>query len=162
MRAVEMALEFRYTFKRDVFIDLMGYRRYGHNEGDEPAFTQPQMYRQIESHPRVRSLYARQLLDEGLVDEAAAAQLLDEKLAAYENDLTESRKAKVVREQMAFEKKWSRYHPIADEAEVFRTVDTGVAARRLACRTPRISWPSIFTVPDALEALLAIAEGSAA
>jgi 2-oxoglutarate dehydrogenase E1 component len=62
-----IATEFRQRFKKDVVIDMFCYRRFGHNEGDEPAFTQPLMYRAINSHKSVRTLYAEQLIGEGLV-----------------------------------------------------------------------------------------------
>ena len=68
--AIQTALEFRMTFNRDVVIDLVCYRRHGHNEADEPAVTQPVMYRQIRHHPSVAFLYAKTLLDEGVIDPA--------------------------------------------------------------------------------------------
>ena len=65
-----IATEFRQQFRKDVVIDMWCYRRFGHNEGDEPAFTQPKMYRAIATHSSARELYARQLVDEGLIEEA--------------------------------------------------------------------------------------------
>ena len=67
--AVEMALEFRMRFKRDVFIDLLGYRKYGHNEGDEPRFTQPKLYKAIAKHNNPKDIYAAQLIAEGTIDQ---------------------------------------------------------------------------------------------
>ena len=55
--AVLIALDFRMKFKRDVFIDLLGYRKYGHNEGDEPRFTQPKLYKAISKQPNPRDIY---------------------------------------------------------------------------------------------------------
>ena len=66
--AVDMALEFRMRFKRDVFIDLLGYRKYGHNEGDEPRFTQPNLYKAIAKHSNPKDIYAAQLIAEGVID----------------------------------------------------------------------------------------------
>src|SRR5688572_1305001 len=63
----KLAIEFRQKFKQDVMIDLWCYRRHGHNETDEPSFTQPVMYRQIEQHPSVVKLYAKRLIDEGVL-----------------------------------------------------------------------------------------------
>jgi len=68
VHAVEMALDFRMKFKRDIFIDLLGYRKYGHNEGDEPRFTQPNLYKAIAKHSNPRDIYAKKLLDEGVID----------------------------------------------------------------------------------------------
>ena len=68
--ACKVATEFRQRFKRDVVIDMWCYRRFGHNEGDEPGFTQPQMYDAIRTHPFVSKLYADRLIAEGEVDQA--------------------------------------------------------------------------------------------
>jgi 2-oxoglutarate dehydrogenase E1 component len=74
VHVARIATEFRQTFKKDVVIDMFCYRRYGHNEGDEPAFTQPLMYDAIKKHPRVRKLYADRLVADGMLtaDEAQA------------------------------------------------------------------------------------------
>jgi len=66
--AMEVALEFRMRFKRDVFIDLLGYRKYGHNEGDEPRFTQPKLYKAIAKHKNPKEIYAQKLMAEGTID----------------------------------------------------------------------------------------------
>jgi 2-oxoglutarate dehydrogenase E1 component len=71
----QLAMEFRQTFKRDVFIDVLCYRKYGHNEGDEPRFTQPLLYKAIASHPTAREIYAKQLLAEGSVSAEAAKEM---------------------------------------------------------------------------------------
>jgi 2-oxoglutarate dehydrogenase E1 component len=65
VRAGMLAVEYRQTFKNDVVIDMFCYRRHGHNEGDEPSFTQPRMYRAIRAHPHVTWLYRERLLDRG-------------------------------------------------------------------------------------------------
>ena len=79
--AVRLAHAFRETFGRDALIDLIGYRRFGHNETDEPAYTQPQMYELIKSHPPVRKLYADRLVADGVVSEEEAEAMATE---AYE------------------------------------------------------------------------------
>src|SRR5438874_4076614 len=71
----DMAFDFRQRFGRDVVIDMYCYRRYGHNEGDEPAFTQPDLYAKIEKHPSVTQLYKRELLEAGTLTEDDAASL---------------------------------------------------------------------------------------
>jgi 2-oxoglutarate decarboxylase len=75
--AVALAVGFRRRFKRDVLIDLIGYRRFGHNEADEPAYTQPLMYATIAAHPTVRELFADRLISEGVVTKADAQQSYD-------------------------------------------------------------------------------------
>src|SRR6202008_3289981 len=70
--AVRLALAYRRRFGHDVVIDLVGYRRFGHNEQDEAAYTQPLMVEQINAHPSVRELYQQQLIDEGVLTEQEA------------------------------------------------------------------------------------------
>jgi len=80
--AVRLAVDFRNEFDRDALIDLIGYRRFGHNETDEPAYTQPQMYEKIKQHPSVRAIYAQQLADEGVVTAEEAEQMAADALEA--------------------------------------------------------------------------------
>ena len=75
--AVQTAVDYRYTFHKNCFIDLVCYRRHGHNEQDEPLATQPLMYRRINAHPSVRMLYAQRLVDEGVLTQAQADDLVD-------------------------------------------------------------------------------------
>jgi 2-oxoglutarate dehydrogenase E1 component len=70
--AVRLTFSFRQEFGHDVLIDLIGYRRFGHNEADEPAFTHPEMYAKIRNHPTVRTIFARQLIEQGVVTEEEA------------------------------------------------------------------------------------------
>jgi multifunctional 2-oxoglutarate metabolism enzyme len=79
--AVQLAVAFRQTFGRDALIDLIGYRRFGHNETDEPAYTQPQMYELIKKHPSVRKLYAEKLEAEGVVSAEDAKKMADDAYA---------------------------------------------------------------------------------
>ena len=75
--AVRLAMAFRDRFRKDVVVDLVGYRRFGHNEGDEPAYTQPLMYKRIENHPTVREQYAAALVAEGIVSQEEADELVE-------------------------------------------------------------------------------------
>ncbi len=74
----QLALDYRNTFKKDVLIDIVCYRRHGHNEADEPAMTQPIMYDQIRSLPTTRALYSQKLVDAGVITEAKADQLMQD------------------------------------------------------------------------------------
>ena len=75
VHAARIATEFRQEFRKDVVLDIWCYRRFGHNEGDEPAFTQPLMYKAIANHPTVRQIYANQLIAEGVLTEEQAAEI---------------------------------------------------------------------------------------
>jgi 2-oxoglutarate decarboxylase len=75
--AVRLAFAFRQEFGHDVLIDLIGYRRFGHNEADEPAYTQPEMYQVIRKHAPARELYARQLIEQGVVSEQESTEMTD-------------------------------------------------------------------------------------
>lgn len=78
VHAIRMALEYRQQFGKDVVIDLVCYRKHGHNEGDEPAFTQPGLYKEIENHPTVRDLYVKELLRKGEFTEDEMQEIFDE------------------------------------------------------------------------------------
>ena len=84
VHAARIATEFRQTFGTDVVIDMFCYRRFGHNEGDEPAFTQPLMYKAISKHPSVREIYAARLVAEGVYDQAAANKVIEDRLAHFD------------------------------------------------------------------------------
>jgi 2-oxoglutarate dehydrogenase E1 component len=78
IHATRLAYDYRRTYHRDVVIDLVGYRRFGHNEADEPAYTQPMMYHAIKDHPTVRELFAQRLVHEGLITKEDADARADE------------------------------------------------------------------------------------
>ncbi len=84
--AVRLAFAFRQEFGHDVLIDLIGYRRFGHNEADEPAYTQPEMYVEIKKHPSVRELFAKQLIDQGVVSEQESTEMTDAVWAVLTDD----------------------------------------------------------------------------
>ena len=86
VHVARLATEFRYEFKQDIVIDMYCYRRQGHNETDEPAFTQPLMYKAIGKHPTTRQLYASRLVDEGLLTTETAQQFVDSFRATLERD----------------------------------------------------------------------------
>src|SRR5690606_32539294 len=73
--AINLAVEYRQKYHTDVFIDLLCYRRYGHNEADEPKFTQPLLYKAIEKHPNPREIYNKKLLEQGSVDASLAKEM---------------------------------------------------------------------------------------
>jgi 2-oxoglutarate dehydrogenase E1 component len=84
VRVARLAVEYRAKFKKDFLIDLVGYRRHGHNETDEPGFTQPALYAQIRSHPTPREVWATRLMAEGIVTEEEVKALDAEVTASFE------------------------------------------------------------------------------
>jgi 2-oxoglutarate dehydrogenase E1 component len=82
---IQIALDYRMKFRKDIVLDVIGYRRLGHNEGDEPTYTQPVMYQRIREHAGVRSIYARKLVQEGVLNEERVQELMDERNRRYEN-----------------------------------------------------------------------------
>ncbi|SDT13463.1 2-oxoglutarate dehydrogenase E1 component [Maribacter dokdonensis] len=86
------ALEYRMQFESDVFIDLLGYRKYGHNEGDEPRFTQPKLYKAISKHKNPRDIYAERLIQERVIDDTYVSELEKQYKDSLEEKLEDSRK----------------------------------------------------------------------
>jgi 2-oxoglutarate dehydrogenase E1 component len=89
---IQLAMEFRARFQRDVFLDILCYRKWGHNEGDEPRFTQPILYKIIEKHPDPMEIYKNQLLEKGILDPSFFKETDDHILDTLEKELEESRK----------------------------------------------------------------------
>jgi 2-oxoglutarate dehydrogenase E1 component len=90
LMAVRIAHAYRDKFHKDILIDLVGYRRWGHNEGDEPAFTQPQMYEIIHTHPTVRELYARHLQEQGVISTEDVDAMLKQAFKVLEEARSEA------------------------------------------------------------------------
>ncbi len=125
------ALEYRMRFKQDVFLDLLGYRKYGHNEGDEPRFTQPKLYKIIAKHPNPREIYSEKLIAEGIIDKAYVQNLEKQYKASLEEELEVSRKEDktVITPFMADE--WSGFKNVR-EWEMLEDVDTTYDQTKLA------------------------------
>ncbi|MCX6256460.1 MAG: 2-oxoglutarate dehydrogenase E1 component [Bacteroidia bacterium] len=125
-----LALEFRQVFHRDVFIDILSYRKYGHNEGDEPRFTQPLLYKAIEAHPNPRDIYAEKLISLGVLTKDVALETEKE----FDEHLSEkyilSQQMKKVPFQRFMSDAWKDFH-YADEDNIFSVIETGVPEDRL-------------------------------
>ena len=91
-RTMCMALDYRQQFHKDVVLDVVGFRRLGHNEADEPSYTQPLMYSRVKEHPGVRTIYAKRLMKEGVIDEAGVKEMLEERTRRYEDALANAKK----------------------------------------------------------------------
>jgi 2-oxoglutarate dehydrogenase E1 component len=81
---IQISLDFRQHFHKDIVIDLIGFRRHGHNEGDEPSYTQPLMYQRVREHPGVRELYSQQLVREGVLTREEIEQMIQAQVDEYE------------------------------------------------------------------------------
>ncbi|HVG31029.1 MAG TPA: multifunctional oxoglutarate decarboxylase/oxoglutarate dehydrogenase thiamine pyrophosphate-binding subunit/dihydrolipoyllysine-residue succinyltransferase subunit [Pyrinomonadaceae bacterium] len=90
-RVLRITLDFRQEFNKDVVLDVVGFRRLGHNESDEPSYTQPLMYARVKAHPGVRSVYARQLVREGVLTEGDVEQMIKDQVAEYEATLARAK-----------------------------------------------------------------------
>lgn len=124
------ALEYRMRFERDVFIDLLGYRKYGHNEGDEPRFTQPKLYKAIAKHKNPRDIYAERLIAEGIIDEQYVAELERQYKEALEEKLEDSRKEDKTKITPFMADEWKGFANVR-EWEMMEKVDTTYEKKKL-------------------------------
>ena len=132
-RVIEIALAYRQDFNKDVVMDLVGFRKLGHNEGDEPSYTQPVMYAKVKSHPGVQHLYAQQLIREGVIDEAGYQEMIDRVVAKYEDIL------KRVKQIVADKPVKAILQPHAEDEDGSNVLETGISADALKTVSEKIS-----------------------
>ena len=123
VHAVLFALDFRLEFKRDVFIDLLGYRKYGHNEGDEPRFTQPKLYKIISKHPNPKTIYVSKLLQENLLTEEKVNLIEEEYKLKLEGLLKDSKKTEKTDITHFMGNDWSDFTRV-NQHEMVKPIDT--------------------------------------
>ena len=138
VHATLFALHFRMKFKRDVFIDLLGYRKYGHNEGDEPKFTQPLLYKAIAKHKNPRDIYAERLIAEGVIDRDHVSKIEKDYKDKLEEKLEDSRKVEKTVISPFMHEQWKDFERV-DESEMMKPVDTTVSKELLTDITKVIS-----------------------
>ncbi|WP_445735372.1 2-oxoglutarate dehydrogenase E1 component [Mariniflexile sp.] len=109
VHAVELALEYRMRYKKDVYIDLLGYRKYGHNEGDEPRFTQPKLYKQIAKHENPFDIYSNKLIAENTVDKAYSKAIVEEFKAVLEDGYAKSKKEESSKVREFMQERWVNF-----------------------------------------------------
>ena len=163
-QVVDIALDFRAQFQRDVVIDMYCFRRWGHNEGDEPAFTQPQMYRAIEQRPTVRESYLNHLLQLGKITPADAGEIARRRQDILEAELTVARSEDYVHRPGTLESMWQGY--LGQEECFVEDVPTGVEREQLTtCLARLVALPDNFHVHPKLRRVIqqrsATAAGSA-
>ena len=142
--ACKMAIEFRQRFHRDIVIDMWCYRRFGHNEGDEPMFTQPLMYKTIKTHPPVSDVFAKRLEADGVIDAGWVKSHTDKFVAMLEEEFTAGANYKANAADW-FGGRWSGLSKPADPETARRNVDTGIG-QKLFDALGR----TLTTVPDDL------------
>ncbi len=123
--ACKMAIEFRQKFKRDIVIDMWCYRRFGHNEGDEPSFTQPLMYDRIRQHPPVSEIFGKKLIAEGVIDQAWMDDTIGQFVALLEGEFEAGANYKPNKADW-FAGRWSGLHAPADPESARRNIVTGL------------------------------------
>jgi 2-oxoglutarate dehydrogenase E1 component len=127
---VEFAMKYRAKFKKDVFIDLLGYRKYGHNEGDEPRFTQPILYKTIETHPNPRDIYVERLIGEGAVTLEEANTIEHDFNILLEGNLSASKETEKARVTPFLQNAWTHIRHAQPE-DFKKTVNTAVSLEKL-------------------------------
>ena len=130
VHATLFALDYRMRFGQDVFIDLLGYRKYGHNEGDEPRFTQPELYKAIAKHPNPRDIYAEILIQNGHIQPGHVKELETQYKEILENNLEDSRKIETTVITPFMEDEWKAFERV-DEKEMLLPVDTSATEKEL-------------------------------
>jgi multifunctional 2-oxoglutarate metabolism enzyme len=132
-RVIQIALDYRHQFNRDVVIDLVGFRRLGHNEGDEPSYTQPLMYARVKAHPGTRHLYAQRLIREGVITEGDLTEMTNAVVNKYEGILERAK-------QIASDKvKRTELPPASVDEDGSTIVETGADRAILSSVTEKIS-----------------------
>jgi 2-oxoglutarate dehydrogenase E1 component len=140
--AARLAIAYRNEFKRDFLIDLIGYRRHGHNEGDEPAFTQPLMYQKITAHPTVRDIWAKTLVERREVDQAKADGLVTSHMDALQKTM----------DGLKPEQDYVEPQPAVPPPGAAASVETAVSLDRLReLNASLVRLPDGFTIHRKLE-----------
>jgi 2-oxoglutarate dehydrogenase E1 component len=123
---IKLALEYQHTFSTDVFIDILGYRKYGHNEGDEPRFTQPTLYKAIAKHPNPREIYSKKLLEQGSIEANLAKTMEKDFKALLQQNLDDVRNDKKPKNNNLPKNSWSKIK-IGTKADFEKTAKTAVS-----------------------------------
>ncbi|HKU75532.1 MAG TPA: multifunctional oxoglutarate decarboxylase/oxoglutarate dehydrogenase thiamine pyrophosphate-binding subunit/dihydrolipoyllysine-residue succinyltransferase subunit, partial [Pyrinomonadaceae bacterium] len=134
-RVLQIALDYRQDFNKDVVLDLIGFRRLGHNETDEPSYTQPLMYARVKAHPGVRTVYAKRLIKEGVYTEEEVNNLIAERVRGYEAALANAKR------EVAEEPKQPQAR--VEEMDGSEVIPTGVSAETIKNLAHKIA-----VVPD--------------
>ena len=130
VQTVQIALEYRQKFKNDVFIDILCYRKYGHNEGDEPKFTQPKLYKAIANHPSPREIYLKRLISEGVLSAQEGKDMMKEFDNMLQDRLEDAKQIKKAKVTDFLQERWEGFRPATDEDFDF-SPNTGYPKKKL-------------------------------
>ncbi|WP_303318725.1 2-oxoglutarate dehydrogenase E1 component [Flavivirga abyssicola] len=147
VHAVEMALEYRMRYKKDVYIDLLGYRKYGHNEGDEPRFTQPKLYKNIAKHSNPFKIYSEKLIAENTIDKAYVDKIVADFKETLEKEYAKSKEAESSKVREFMQERWSAFER-KDIGGMLETVETKYPKNKLEGISKIVS-----TVPEGVKFL---------
>lgn len=151
VHVVRLAVDYRKTFNKDVVIDIICFRKYGHNEGDEPYFTQPQMYERIRSRSSLNTVYSRKLIEQGLTRKADVDVLEQNINRELEDALEAVRSSACVFPQTRFYENWKDFHG----RYTHDPVKTGVSKKKLIALARSLNtFPSDFSASTKLVRLL--------
>ena len=151
VHVVRLAVDYRKTFNKDVVIDIICFRKYGHNEGDEPYFTQPQMYDRIRSRPFLNTVYSRKLIEQGLTRKADVDVLEQNINREMEDALETVRSSACVFPQTRFYENWKNFHG----RYTHDPQETGVPGKKLVALARKLNmFPADFTANTKLVRLL--------
>jgi 2-oxoglutarate dehydrogenase E1 component len=164
--ACKLAIEFRQRFHRDIVIDMWCYRRFGHNEGDEPGFTQPLMYKNIRQHPAVSAVYAKRLTSQGVIDDLWADAHATQFVSQLETEFEGSKSYKA-NEADWFGGRWAGLSKPVDPESARRNVETGVSRKLMESLGRTLTTvpeghtihPTLARVLEAKKAMFANGEG---
>jgi 2-oxoglutarate dehydrogenase E1 component len=138
VHAIQMAVEYRQKYHTDVFIDILCYRRYGHNESDEPRFTQPLLYKAIEKHPNPREIYVKKLNEQGSIDADLAKQMDKEFRQHLQERLNEAKQEDKTTVEPLFQGAWKNFRFSTPE-DFKTTFNTKVEEKTFLSIADRIS-----------------------
>lgn len=130
IQVMRIAVEYRQRFNQDVFIDLLGYRKYGHNEGDEPKFTQPKLYKAIAKHNTPREIYLEELISEGVVNAAYGKKIKSDLELQLDAEFDASKELSKAVVKHFLEKTWKDYR-VAINEDFEESPDTGFNKKKL-------------------------------
>jgi 2-oxoglutarate dehydrogenase E1 component len=142
VHSINFAAAYRQEFRKDVFIDLLCYRRYGHNEGDEPRFTQPNLYEAISKHSNPREIYHQKLISQGIVEANMVKEMAIQFKGLLEVDLSEARKENTTSITRFMEKEWAHIRK-AQEVDFNFSPETGISEEQLS-----IISRALYTPPE--------------